>query len=119
MKTHDWKNSLKNKMNADRTSHETALAKERFMQKIQRENQSTQELKKSNGFLVWLSIPVMALGVIFFFQTIQFQPLMSQKMTLAYNSQILQTQAEIDEIITTSYLEGFDEGAYFDEEIGE
>lgn len=118
MKTHDWKNSLKNKMNADRTSHETALAKERFMQKIQRENQSTQELK-SNGFLVWLSIPVMALGVIFFFQTIQFQPLMSHKMSLAHNSQILQTQAEIDEIITTSYLEGFDEGANFDEEIGE
>lgn len=119
MKTHDWKNSLKNKLNADRTSAETSLAKERFMQKIQRENQSTREITKNKGQWVWLSIPVMALGVIFFFQTIQFQPLMSQKMSLAHNGQILQTQAEIDEIITTSYLEGFDEGANFDEEIGE
>lgn len=122
MKTHDWKHSLKQKLNSPSPHHEKSLAKERFMLKIQQAHGSDNSHyigHKKSGPWLWLSVPVMALGVIFFFQTVQLQPFMSQNINFAHHSQLVKTQAEIDEIITTSYLEGFDEGATVEEELGE
>lgn len=119
MKTHDWKKTLRNKLQLQVTHSDSALAKSRFIQKAVHQHETPHSQIERKGPWIWLSVPVMALGVIFFFQTIQFQPLTTQKISHAQYGQILQTQAEIDEIITTSYLEGFDEGANIDEEIGE